>query len=297
MNWNVIATDSAVAVAAMSVAGVDQNTGDTIQANLGIGSYKVYHQFSLNRVELVDARRRGTNNIKRLFSHHIKAGLLTIRKKINNLIWTGTGIAADGGFVGFPVVLDPAVPYANIDPVAYPNWVPILDTSGANRALTRKILYDFHRVLQLEEVMYNTIVTSPLTSQVYNELFDTIAGNYQISGVTTRSAVDLAPGERHYDGVPIKTDKDCPVGQIVTFDSSCVELMSFDLADADAGQLASFGLKDNFNTIASAEVGGLRINVALLPQTNPGTLTFQMFTIPQMKVENRRMVQAIRALL
>jgi hypothetical protein len=147
--------------------------------------------------------------------------------------------------------------------------------------------------MDIQEVGYDTIICHPNTAQRYRELFENTAGIYQNINSAEKGVVDLYGGQLSWNGIPILTDRFCPAGRLVFADTSYIDLMSFDLADSDQGQLEDMGLKDNFNTMASVEVGGLRINVALLPQTNPGTLQFQLFVIPQMRVLNRRMVQGI----
>ena len=294
--WDAIVTTGAVARTTMVTAGTDQTTGATVQATLGLGTYKIYHQFTMNRVALINAASRGVGSLKRAFQMHIDDGILNIRRDVNQLIWAGTGSAGDAGVVGMVNVLDPTLAYANIDPATYTRWVPILNTNATNRALTKTILMDFHRVQKEQEVFYDAIVTSPTMAQTYNALFDTVAGNYQLTGGSNSNVVDLAPGQRHYDGVPIVEDPMCPLNQIVTFEKRNLEVVSFDLSDADQGVLGELGLKDNFSSIKSAKLGGLTLNCALLPQTNPGTFTFQIFTIPQFVVRNRRQVQAINKL-
>jgi hypothetical protein len=292
--WNVVVSDSATATVAMTTAGANQSVGQTVQATLGLGAYKIYHQFPLTRVEMKNAKARGTGALKKLFQFHVNSGILAIRKQINNYIWNADGTAGYGGFVGMTKVLDPTAVYANIDPATYTNWVPIVNTSGSARNLTKSLFYTLETAMEVNEVMYNSIVMNPTTAQKYRELFDTTAGAYQIHNVESRTNVDLATGGLYWNGIPILTDRFCPAGQVVFFDSGSLELMSFDLSDADQGVLAKYGLKDNFNGgIGVADLGGLQINVALLPQTNPGVLEFQMFVIPQLKVANRRMVQAI----
>lgn len=293
LNWNVILGDSLTSTVPMTTAGSDQTTGDTVQATLGIGSYKIYHQFSITRVSMKDAAAKGTEKLKQLFKVHVDAGMLSIRKRVNDLIWNGAGSVGDGGFVGFASVLDPAAVYAGIDPATWTNWVPILNTAGANRDLSKAILNNMGTLIDVEEVAYDTIVCNPVTAEKYRNLFELTVGQFQNQTAVQQNKVDMYSGSLYWDNRPIITDNRCPTGQLVFFDSGCVELMSFDLADADRDQLKRFGLKDNFSTLASADVGGLRINVALLPQTNPGALQFQMFVVPQMRVLNRRMVQAI----
>jgi hypothetical protein len=293
LNWNVVVNPSATATSAMSVAGTDQTTGDTVQAQLTIGGFKVYHQFSLSRVDMKDAQSRGTSELKKLFEFHIKAGMLAIKRQLNNYIWNADGSAANAGMVGLMRVLDNTLPYGGIDPVTYPTWVTIKNSNATPRPLSKIILMDFHRVQEEQEVMYDAIFTNPTTSQSYNTLFDTTAGNYQLNYNANKNLVDMAPGLRHYDGVPIQTDTFCPAGSIVTFDTDNIELLSFDLTDATQGQLDSLGLFDQFTAMASAEIDGLMVNVALLPQVNPGIITFQLLVVPQLRVQNRRMLQAI----
>jgi hypothetical protein len=293
LNWNVITGESATATVPMTTAGVTQATGGSTQAQLTFGTYKIYHQFDLSRVDIKNVATRSKGVLKNQMKFHVDKGLRAIRRQVNNYIWNATGSAGFGGFVGFENVYNNTLPYAAIDPAVFTNWVAIKNTNATPRNLTKKILYDFHRVLEDEEVGYDSIWTSPVTSQAYGELFDTIAGNLQIQQVTDRTTTDLAPSSRFYDGVPIRTDNKIVAGKIVCFDSSDVSLYSYDLSDADMGQLALFGMKDNFQSIAVSQVGGMNINIALLPQANPGVLTFQMFVLPQLKVANRRSVQVI----
>jgi hypothetical protein len=296
--WDVVVSGSGTSVVPMTTAGVAQTTGQTVQATLGLGQFKLYHQFDLNRVALKNASARAPGALKQQLQFHVRAGLLALRRQINQFIWTADGTAAFGGMVGMQQVLLPTATYANINPVTFPIWAPVLNTNATPRALTKAIIYDFQRVKMEQEVMSDSVVTSPITAQTYNVLFDTLAGNFQFPSTLggSENRLDLAPSTRYLDGAPIIEDPMCPAGQIVTFDSQQVELISFDLANADSGTLSRYGMKDNFETISSAEIGGLRVNVALLPQANPGIITFQMFVLPQLVVYHRRMVQAINQL-
>jgi hypothetical protein len=295
--WNAIASGSQTAVAAMSVAGTDQTTGDAVQAQLAIGGFKLYHQFSVSLVDMQNAKAAGVGRLKNLFKQNISSGLLSIRRQLNTLLWTGDGTAASAGIVGINRILNaPVSVYAGIDPTLYPQWTSIHQTSGTPRALTRNILYDFSRLLEEQEVYHDALFCAPSMAQTYNVLFDNVAGINSVMESTETSTVDLGFHKRAYNGAPLITDPQMPVDRIVGINANDIELISLDLGSADSGQIAALGLRNNLNTISSAEVGGLSVNVALLPQSNPALITFQLFVIVQLKAINRRSVQGILAL-
>jgi hypothetical protein len=296
--WNAIATGSTAVGVSMATAGTSQATGDATQAVLGIGLNKIYHQFDVSLVDMQNAKSAGVGKLKNLFMQNIKGGLIAIRRQLNTALWSGTGVAADGGVIGLGVVSDPTLTYANINPATYSQWVPIVSTSGTARALTRTLLYDYSRIMEEQEVYADVMFCRPTMAQTYNTLFDTIAGiNSVPSEVSNTALTDLGYAKRAYNGVPLITDPQMPAGQILSMNPLDVELISLDLANADSGQIAALGLKNNLSSIASADVGGLTVNVALLPQANPGLVTFQMFVLPQLKVTNRRSIQGIFNLL
>lgn len=291
--WNAIASGSQTATAAMSVAGADQTTGDAVQASLGIGAYKIYHQFTVSLVDMKNAQAAGVGKLKNLFKQNLTAGMLAIRRQLNTYLWTADGTAASAGVVGMSQVLDNSKPYANIDPAVYTQWKAITQTSATPRALTRNLLYDFSRTMEEQEVYHEALFCAPSMAQTYNQLFDNVAGINSVMGRTDSSKVDLGFNSRAYNGVPLITDPQMPLGQMVGINTSDIDLISMDLADADQGQIAALGLKNNLSSISSAEVGGLCVNVALLPQSNPGLISFQILVLPQLRVHNRRSVQAI----
>jgi hypothetical protein len=198
--------------------------------------------------------------------------------------------------VGIGEILKPT-PYAGIDPAIYPLWSSIVATAANPRALTRDTLYDFSTLLEESETYHEALFVKPALGQKYTKLFDDVVGNYASQVADASGQADLGFTNRSYNGVPILSDPQMPAGQMVGLNPNEIELISLDLAEADDGQLAAMGLKDNVNSMASAEVGGLVVNVALLPQNNPGVYTFQMFVLPQLKVTNPRSIQAITKLL
>jgi hypothetical protein len=297
LNWNVIATGSTAGIAPMTTAGVSMATGDAVPATLPIGSYKLYHQFDMQLVDLVNTRTNGVGRLKNLFKENVDGGLLAIRRQLNTLLWNGDGLAASAGIFGMQVVSDPALSYAGISPATYGQWVPIVSTNGTARALTRNLLYDYTRMQAEQETFSNAMFASPAMGQTYNNLFDNVAGGSSVIKGGVDGNTDLGFGTRSYMGMPIVEDPQMPTGRLLSMNTNDIELLSMDLGDADAGQLAALGLKSNVSSIASANVGGLVINVALLPQVNPGIMTFQMFCLPQLKVTNRRSVSGILNLL
>ena len=295
--WNAIASGSQTATASMSVAGNDLTTGDAIQATLGIGANKIYHQFSVSLVDMKNAQAAGVGKLKNLFKQNITSGMLAIRRQLNTYLWNADGTAASAGIVGMSQVLNNTLPYANIDPANYSQWQAITQTNATPRALTRNLLYDFSRSLEEQEVYHDTLFCAPTMAQTYNVLFDNVAGINSVMEKSATSEVDLGFNMRAYNGAPLVTDPQMPTGQIIGVNSNDVTLLSMDLADADQGQIDTMGLKNNLTSMASAEVGGLVINVALLPMSNPGIIRFQLLVLPQLKVHNRRSIQGIMNLL
>lgn len=296
--WNAIATGSVASGVPITTAGTSQATGDATQASLTMGYNKIYHQFDVSLVDLQNAKAAGVGKLKNLFLQNIKGGMIAIRRQMNAALWSGTGLPADGGIVGMSVVSDPLATYANINPATYSQWVPVVSTSGTGRALTRPLLQDYTRMLEEQEQYSDVLFCTPLMGQTYNTLFDNIAG---VNSVMTETAkvemTDLGHLRRAYDGVPIITDPQMPQGRLIGMVPSDIEVFSMDLSNADSGQIAALGLKNNLSSVASADVGGMVINVALLPQANPALITVQMFVIPQMKVTNRRSINGILNLL
>ena len=294
--WDAIASGSSTGTVPMSTAGTDQTTGDAVQASLGVGAYKVYHQFTVGLLDLQNASAAGVGKLKNLFRQNVKGGMIQIRRQLNSYLWNADGTAANGGIVGLAKVLDPTYAYAGIDPVAYPQWTPILAAAAAPRNLTRQILYDFSRILEEQEAYHEALFCTPTMAQTYNNLFDNVAGINAIQLAQKEDMVDLGYSMRAYNGAPLLTDPMMPNGQIVGINHNDIELITMNLTNADQGEISSMGLMNNISSLASADVGGLQVNVALLPQSNPGQVTFQMFVLPQLKVTNRRSVQAITKL-
>jgi hypothetical protein len=291
--WNAVASGSQTATAAMSVAGTDQTTGDAVQAQLAIGNNKIYHQFSVSLIDMQNAKAAGVGKLKNLFGQNVSSGILALRRQLNTYLWTADGTAANAGIVGINSILNNALPYANINPATYPQWQAVVNTNATARALTRNILYDFSRVLDEQEVYHDALFCTPSMAQTYNVLFDNVAGINSVMEASNETQVDLGFHKRAYNGVPLITDPQMTAGQLVGINPLDVTLYCMDLADSDSGQLDNLSLKNNLNSIASADVGGMTINVALLPQNNPALITFQMFVIPQLKVHNRRSIQGI----
>lgn len=282
----------------MTTAGANQDSGTTAQARVSIGGFKFYHQFQISRIELKNAAETGMDVLRHLFKAHLDSGILEIRRRVNNAIWNGDGTALHAGVIGLNRVMDPAIPYAGIDSATYPLWNPVLNTSATPRALTRDLLYNLTQLQQEQEVFSDVYFVNPGMATTYQKVFDNIAGSYSIAGVIHEGrGTDLGYNVQSYHGLPILTDVMAPNNQFVGFSTSAVELITYDLSNADHETLSSMGQTDNFKTISSADVDGLRVNVAMLPELNPGYITFQMFVVPQLKVDNRRLIQGITNLL
>lgn len=291
--WNAIASGSTTATASMSTAGSDQTTGDAVQASLSVGAYKIYHQFTVQLVDVLNAQTAGIGKLKALLQQNIQGGIIAMRRQLNTYLWTGDGTAATGNVVGINQVLNDTLTYAGINPTTYPSWVPITSKAGAPRALTRQILYGFSQLLEEQEVYHTALFCTPSMATTYNTLFDNVAGVNAIMLAQGDNKTDLGFAMRAYNGVPLITDPQMSAGQLVGFNPNDLSLISLDLSGAGAGELNRLGMQNNLTSITSADVGGLKINVAMLPQSNPGSLSFQLFVLPQLKVYNRRSVQGI----
>lgn len=292
LEWNAIVNGSTAARGSMSTAGTDQNTGDAVTASLVIGTDKVYHQFTETRVKLVEAKRQGVGALKDLLSQNIYGGVQAIRREVNELLWTGTGNAASAGVVGLAPVLNDTAAYAGIDPATYPNWAPVVLKAGAPRPLTKNLLYDFTNTIEKKETYHDVLMCHSDLGQTYTGLFDGIAGINSVRNVDSGKK-DVGVGSRYYNDVPIITDPQAPLGQMVGLRDTDLTLFSLDLADATDPTASQYGFNPNFTSIASADVGGLRVNVAMLPSANPANVIVQMFVCLQLRVFNRKGVQAI----
>jgi len=295
--WNVIVGGSTVAAAPMTTAGTNQTLGSTVQAALAIGGFKFFHQFTVKRTDMKSASAAGVGKLKQLFSIHLDAGILELRRRVNASIWLGDGTATHAGMVGIGQVLNNTLAYAGINPATNPLWATIQDTNATPRALTRTLLYNLTRIQQEQEVFADAYFVSPLMAQNYQTLFDTVAGNFSIAGVEGAGRnTDLGFNVMTYQGAPVLTDPMIPSNQFVGFNTSTIELLSYDLSSSDGGEIRS-SMKGEYDAITCAEVDGLRINIALLPESNPGNVTFQLFVVPQLKVCNRRHIQGVLNLL
>jgi hypothetical protein len=259
MYWDVIVGGSTVASATMATAGVAQNTGDTVQAALTIGGFKFYHQFSVSRTDMKSAQSAGVAQLRRLFKVHVDSGVLELRRRVNAAIWNGDGTVSSAGIVGINSVLSSSTNYAGINSTTFPLWnspkdyTPIsgiTPVAPSARALTRNILYNLTRVQQEQEVYSDAYFVNPTLAQTYQNLFDTIAGQYSIPGVEGAGRnTDLGYNVMSYQGAPVLTDPQMPAGLFCGMKSSSVELFTYDLSNATQGELESMSQKDRSSYI------------------------------------------------
>lgn len=298
LEWNVSVGGGDAAWGAFTNSGTASNTSSTVSANVSIGSYKVYHKFGINKVVLQNAKTRGVGSQKRLLERHIKDALRVIRRKVNEALWLGDGTANYGGVVGLGVVTNNTLPYANINPATWSNWIAqIIENGGVATALTKATLMDLKELIHVQETDFDCIFTSPATAKAYNTLFDSIAGDLQLTNGYGSGEVDLGTGDRYWHKVPLMEDSFTPNGQIITMYSPDIEVCSFDMSDADYGMMNRFGFNTNIAPITSAEVNGLNVNIAMLPPNVPGVYEFEIFCLPQLRVFNRKSIQGIKDIL
>lgn len=295
INWVVDRGGGGVAIESMSADGANTTVDSTIPATLPIGNYRIKHQFVLNKVDVVEAMSSAPDALKNLFLSHIIRGTTHILRECNRLIYAGTGIVADGQVFGINHVANPTAVYAGIDPATQPTWVPQVLTNGTPRALTKTLLMKVDEAVSIAETGYDLILTHPATATKYNEVFDTFqsgSGVLAPSGTDERgfTRVDLGRSQRTYMGVPIIEDVMCPSGLMYFINSPDFNLFSFNIGVDD--KLSSVEAGED----APVDLFGLQLFMGELPSNNTAARKFELFTIPQLRVFNRKSLTVLNQL-
>lgn len=296
INWDVEVGLGQAAIESVAVDGADTSTGDTVPANLRIGQYRIKHQFSVSRVDLAEVATRAPQDLADLFGTYIDRGLITILRTLNGLLFTGDGTATSGNVIGLGKVVDNTISYAGVNPTTYPTWKALsIDNAGTGRSLTKNLLLSFDEAVKTNETMYNMIVCHPSTATKYNQLFDALGGGAVLAGLYTDANgvknVELGHGYRTYNGVPIMEDPMCQPGVMYFMYSGDLNLFSYALANNPRPQSQSEW------AVASTMAFGLNMNIAELPSNNSARRRFEIYTLPQFQVYNRRSVQVIKDII
>lgn len=303
IDWDVVVEGGGTSWVGIEQEDLTNNGEDnTVPANLRIGQYRLKHTFTISRTAIQEALTLAPTDLKNLFQEKIDTGVLQLAKQINDVIWNGDGTAAKGGVIGLNKVMDNTYNYAGISPTTYTKWVCPTLTNATNRALNRDLLLDFDYMTDLEEVNYNYISVNPSVAKTYVKIFDAIAGGAAIpqKGLDSKGApnIELGHGDIYYNGSPIVKENRQANNQMVFMDMSQVLLYTFDLStDPDVTSGTSKTGDAEYGRIVSSMVNGMQVNMSELPSNIPTVKKFEMFTVPQLRVRNRRAIQVIDKLI
>jgi hypothetical protein len=294
LNRDVVIDTSTAAWEPITQDGAENDSDTTIPGLWSFGTHRLKHQFKISRIAISEAKERAPGELKDLFAGEVNTGLIKITRDLNKAIFLGDGTATYGNFLGLTKVLDDAYAYAGISPVTYPSWKAIqtiAGTSGAPVAFTRDMMLQHDKKVAENEVVYNYVTMTPDTAMTYTKLFDTLGGAGALASIAEDSGVkriELGHGGRYWNGIPIVEDTMCLPNTILTMNTNDVELFTFDAATTPAP------MAQPETQIVSNKSLGVAINIAELPSNNSAVRKFEMFVIPQMRVKNRKGVQAIR---
>lgn len=293
MDWDVVFDGTGTKVVGIN----DENTStdgedNTVPANLRIGNYRISHKFRVTRTEIQEASEIAPEDLKGLFDDKIQSGLNQMVRKLNEYIWTGDGTAATAGMIGLNKVLDGTYNYAGVNSATYPAWTAPKLTNATPRDLTRALLLKFDTMTYEEEVYYNYLTCKANMYEKYINVFDSIMGASAVANNTQSpngvKTVELGHGDAYYNGQPLVREKYAPDGSMIFMDIDGIQLVTFD--DFTKPGMAS---ADDLNRVVSSKVGGMNVNMFMHKSNIPNILQFEMYIIPQLKVKNRRVVQAI----
>lgn len=250
-----------------TTANVSSYSEDSVVgAQLSIGSTRLRHSFTVQKEDIAEARTAGVGALRDLFGYEIQSGVRALMESLSGKLYTGTGIAADGGVVGLETVFDAVASYAGIDPATYTQWVPAISTNGTNRALTLKLMVDLEAVIARKGANYTAIYTTPEMVARYKELF---AANASISNTLPAGQADLGYTGLSYAGRPIIQDPYCPNNKLFFVNEREYSLFTF--------------AQNNTQTRE-----GVQVAIEQLPSSNPDAENYVVYVKPQLKVANRK---------
>lgn len=303
LKWDIVRENQGVQWLDIHTARSTTDAQDTVKwAELAFGDYRLSYRFPIRRRDIQDARKKSPRALADIFSDALSTGFRRITREMNRVIWNGTGVAADGGVIGILRAANNAQPYAGISSTDEPLWVAPTLTNTPAAALNRSILRRMDLKQKNEKLNYDSIWTSPTTAYTYVSVFEALA-TPAATVVKSNKAdgsmnADLSLGDAYYKGRPLIEDSDIPDGAIYFLDWADITLFSFDMAtDPTVTRgIANSSSEDYTQITASAKVNGLQVNFAQLPSMVPTILEFEMFVVPQLRVKNRRAIQAITGL-
>lgn len=284
---------------APSAVGASNVEGIVVNANLGIGGFRISYPFQVSTVDIANAIARSPLELQDLFQRKIQDGIIGILRTANNYIWNGDGSVTYAGVTGLTQVLNPTATYAGISPSTYPNWIPVvydISTPGSpptTNALTRANMTHFDRLVMEYETGYNMVISHPGTVEQYTNLFDStglaaaLPIDYNQDAFRT---VDMGHSpKKFFNGYPIVQDVFAPLGSIITMNLNDVTLWSFK-AEVPASST------NPYREVVSNNAAGITINMTELPSSVADLRQFEMFAYIQLQVYNRKSTQCIQGI-
>lgn len=265
IKWNVNAGGAAVTGEATTASVSTYSNDSVVAASLGIGSNRLRHSFQLQREDIAEAASAGQGALRDLFGYEVRSGIRAIMESLSDKIYTGAGIAADGGVVGLEAVVTQDVAYAGIDPATYSLWESILSTDVAPRALTVKLLVDHEALMTAAGGNFTAVYAHPSTVARYKELFNS---NLGVLNNFAPGQADLGYTGLSYAGRPIIQDPYCTAGTFYFVNEGEVELYTF---------------SQNNSRVTE----GMNMSIEGLPSSNPDAENFVIVCKPQLVVRNR----------
>ncbi|MDZ8259458.1 phage major capsid protein [Nostoc sp. ChiQUE01b] len=238
---------------------------DYVAAILPIGGARLRNSFQLQKEDIAQAKAAGKGVLRDLFAADINSGVRTILEALSTKVYTGTGIAADGGVIGLVSAAAATGAYAGLDPASYSAWASYVNTAGANRALTADLMYATEVGIARKGGNYTSIYCSPEIAVKYKNLF---AAQLSITNQLPAGQADISYTGLTFSGRPIIQDVYAPAGTLYFVDENEVALYSFAQNNSQDRQ-------------------GLQFSIGELPSDNPDAEKYVIYTKAQLQLKNR----------
>lgn len=286
LNWNAN-VGGATAVGEAVTADVTTYSSDQIRpAALPIGIHRIRSSFQIPRGSMAQAAAHGEGELKNLLALSLKGASREIMQTVAGALYTGTGVAGNGGIVGLGAIHATVLAnkstdaYAGIDPddagnALWTNYVNPLDA-----ALTQGVMFDVAEEILEGNVTgtkgnYTAIYCRPSTATKYKKLFAAEASIQQ----PPYGVADLGYSSLSFEGRPIIQDPYCPAGVMYFVNEPELSLYSF----ADQVTLQAENVPEQI----------VSIFLVPMPSTNPEMVNFAAYLKPQLKIERRSAVAVI----
>jgi hypothetical protein len=290
LKWDINVGGAAVVGEAVTVDVTDFSGDNIVGAALPIGAFRLRSSFYVDATKYAAARFAADNGspdeLHDLFAYSSKGAQREILRTLGQKIFSGTGIAADGGIVGLESTVATSasnkstVTYAGLAPGTYGRWTSLVATSFG--ALTRAGLRGFESDLREGETLgipsqYTHVIMSPTTATLWLAAWDETA----ITQVDQRGIADLGYGTPAFNGRPVVQDPNVADGTIHFVDLSQVRLYTF-----------AQGRPDEFGE--GVPVDGLNLYMKELPSSNPERAKIAVYMKAQLQLRDRTGLATIK---